>query len=200
MEHQHNNQVDLDRRFAIIWLDTHISVPENNRVMKREFQANLVEVAAVPPEPHDPINDLICAIREYAAPIEFVVTPQEAVNLIRQRLDLHRVILISSASLGRSVVPLIRENQFNVELYYIFCGHIDAHREWVAQCVGDGLNMQIFNHQAHLLVKLCRDMSQILAETGNGYMRRGRSDTAARYLEYADRLAARAALHDRPRP
>ncbi|CAF1017992.1 unnamed protein product [Adineta steineri] len=52
----------LGNEYAIIWLDTHIGSIDNNQLTKKDFQANIVEVAAIPPLPPNPINDVILPI------------------------------------------------------------------------------------------------------------------------------------------
>ena len=198
MHQQTNGEASFDSGYAIIWLDANIGPKDNHRMMKKEFQAGLVEVAAVPPVPHDPLDDLLCAVREYSAPIEFVITPEEAVKLIRERSNVYKIILISSASLGQKVVPMIEKHELNVKSYYIFCANIDGNQEWFLQCVGNGLDMQIFNHQISLLIRLCRDMSKILTNDGIDCLNAQRPTSALRYFEYALALADKAVMYDKP--
>lgn len=198
MHQETNDEASFDSGYAIIWLDANIGPQNNHRMMKKEFQAGLVEVAAVPPAPHDPLDDLLCAVREYSAPIEFVITPEKAIELIRERSNLYKIILISSASLGQKVVPMIQEHQLNVKSYYIFCANIDGNQDWFLQCVENGLDMQIFNHQISLLIRLCRDMSKILTNDGIDCMNAQKPTSALRYFEYALALADKAVMYDRP--
>jgi hypothetical protein len=189
----------LDTGYSIIWLDGHIGSEDNCRKMKKEFQVGLVEAAAVPPLPPDPINDLICAVCEYSAPIEFVKTQEEALDLIETNLAFKKVIIfISSASLGRKIIPQIQEKAFQIESYYIFCGNVEAHREWGIECINDGLDVQMFDHQATLLVRLGRDMSKILTKDGETLLKQKKPESALKYFEFAYTLADKAVEYDQP--
>ena len=55
---------------------------------------SLVETAAVPSLLPDPIDDLICTIREYSAPIEFAQAKEEALQLIGNNLALEKKIIL----------------------------------------------------------------------------------------------------------
>lgn len=193
-----NSEASFDSGYALIWLDANIAPTNNHQAMKTDFQTGLVEVVAVPPVPHDPIDDFLCAAPEYGPPIEFATTPEAAIELIKKRSDLYKIILISSASLGRKVVSKIQEQKLNVKSYYIFCGNIDAHESWLLECVEDGLDMQIFNHQTSLLIRLCRDMSQILTNDGSDCLKAQKPLSALRYFEYAFALAEKAVIYDKP--
>ena len=114
----------FDSGYAIAWLDAHIGVKDNCRSMKKEFAAGVVETAAVPPLPPDPLNDLLCTVHEYGDPIQFTNTQEGALELIRNYLKIEKkVILISSASMGRKIVPKIEQEKLKVQSYYIFCAN-----------------------------------------------------------------------------
>jgi hypothetical protein len=185
--------------YAIIWADAHIGLKNACPEMKTQFQAGVVEVAAVPPSPPDPINDLICAVFEYSAPITFADTPKSTLELIVKNLELFKkIILISSATMGKEIVPEIIKNKFEIHSCYIFCANMEAHVDWVFQCRDDGLNMQVFDHQTTLLIRLGRDMSQILSDEGNVLLKANKPESALRYFEFALALADRAVIHDKP--
>ncbi|UJR18012.1 hypothetical protein I4U23_004913 [Adineta vaga] len=189
----------LDNGYAIIWLDEFIGAKDNNRSMKTEFQVNLVETVAVPPLPLDPIDDLICAVREYSAPIDFAQTENEALKLIEYHLNLEKkIIFISSASLGREILPKIQERKYPIETCYIFCGHIEKYIEWSLKCIKDGLEMHMFNHPTDLLIRLGRDMSNILTEDGKKLLQENKHELALKYFRFAYSLADKAFEHDKP--
>lgn len=166
-------------------------------MMKIEFQTGLVEAAAVPPLPSDPINDLLCAVREYSAPIEYAATTEKALELIRKCLSLYRVILISSASLGRLIIPEILTNNLHVQSYYIFCTNVLKNREWFLQYLDDDLDIQTFDHQTVLLIRLCRDMSKILIDDGKAHLKAKRFQSPLQYFEFALALADKAVMYDK---
>jgi hypothetical protein len=189
----------LDSGYAIIWLDAHIGGKDNNRIMKKEFEVGLVETAAVPPLPHDPLDDLLCAVREYSAPIEFADTQDEALKLIKSNLNIHKkVLLISSASLGKLIIPQIEKEKLQIKSYYIFCANIDKYHEWFLECVNDGLDMLMFNHHTSLLIRLCRDMGKILTKDGEALLDANKPQSALKYFEFAYALAEKAVEYDKP--
>jgi len=189
----------LDTGYSIIWLDDHIGSKNNCRMMKTEFEVGLAEAAAVPPLPYDPIDDLICAVREYSAPIEFAATEKEALHIIVRNLAfMKKIIFISSASLGRKIIPEIQKNKFQIESYYIFCANMKEHREWGVECIDYGLNLQMFDHERTLLVRLGRDMSKILTEDGKVLLAANKYESALKYFEFALALADKAVEYDTP--
>ncbi|CAF2853090.1 unnamed protein product [Rotaria sp. Silwood2] len=188
----------LKSGYTIIWLDAHIGSKDNCRQMKKEFEVGLVETAAVPPLPYDPIDDLICAVREYSAPILFVDTPKDALDLIEKSLAYKKVIFISSATLGKEIVPQIKEKKLSIESYYVFCADIKKHREWGNECIDDGLDIQMFDHQTTLLTRLCRDMSKILQNDGIALLNANKPESALKYFEFAYALAEKAVECDKP--
>ena len=186
----------LESGYIIIWLDAHIGSKDNCRIMKKEFEVGLEEIAAVPSMPHDPIDDLICAIREHSAPILFTDSQEKALKLIEDNTGFKKTIFISSATLGRRIVPQIIEKELQLESYYVFCGNMVAHRNWGIECINDGLNIQMFDHETTLLKRLCRDMSNILKEDGKVLLNANKSEAALRYFEFALALADTAAKYD----
>ncbi|CAF1281574.1 unnamed protein product [Rotaria sordida] len=189
----------LNSAYTIIWLDAHIGSKANCRQMKKDFEVGLVETAAVPPLPHDPIDDLICAVREYSAPIQFADTTNDALNLIENSVTYNKkVILISSATLGKEIVPEINKQQLPIESYYVFCGNIENNRDWGSECIDNGLDIQMFDHQTTLLIRLCRDMSKILKKDGIAVLNAKKPEFALKYFEFAYALAEKAVEYDTP--
>jgi hypothetical protein len=109
-----------------------------------------------------------------------------------------KVILISSASLGRKIIPEIQKNKFQIESYYIFCGKMEDHRDWGVECIDDGLNLQMFDHERTLLIRLGRDMSNILTEDGRALLAANKYESALKYFEFALALADKAVKYDTP--
>ena len=188
----------LANAYSIIWLDAHIGSGEHCRKMKTEFEVGLVEAAVVPPLPYDPIDDLICAVREYSAPILFTDKLEDALVLIEQQMTLKRVILISSATLGKQIIPQITERNLTIESYYVFCGIIEQHRDWGIECINNGLEIQMFDHEKTLLIRLCRDMSRILVRDGKALLDENETPLALKYFEFAYALAEKAVKYDTP--
>ncbi|CAF1058627.1 unnamed protein product [Adineta steineri] len=192
--------MSIDTGYIIIWLDAHIGAEENCRKMKQKFQVGVLEAAAVPPQPPDPIDDLICAMREYSAPVEFAQTDDEALNHIENNLACSKkIIFISSASLARQIIPEIQKKEFHIESYYIFCGDMTLHRDWAMDLMADGLEVQMFDFEVTLLTRLCRDMSNILIEDGKVSLKQNKPETALMYFQYAYALADKAVEYDKPK-
>lgn len=197
-QEEEEEEMAVDSGYIIIWVDTHIGSKNNCIIMKKEFEVGLVEAAAVPPVPYDPINDLICAVNEYSAPIMFADNPKDALDLIETNLNFKKIILISSATLGKQIVPDIVEKQLPIESYYVFCGSIEHNRAWGEECINDGLDVQMFDHEKTLLIRLCRDMSKILTKDGEALLNAGRPESALKYFEFALAIAEKAVKYDTP--
>ena len=187
-----------DRGYGIVWLDAHIGDKESCLKMKKEFGANLAQVGAVPPVPYDPINDLICVVSEYCAPISFTDKVDGALKQIEEISLLKKVILISSATLGRQIYPEIVNKQLQIQSYYVFCANIEAHADFGNDCINNGLDTQMFDHEKTLLIRLGRDMSKILIEDGKTLLNTGQPELALTYFQYAYALADKAFEHDTP--
>ncbi|CAF1226012.1 unnamed protein product [Adineta steineri] len=189
--------MSIDTGYIIIWLDAHIGAEKNCQEMKQKFQVGLVEAAAVPP---DLIDVLICDMSKCGAPIEFAQTNEDALNHIENNLACSKkIIFISSASLGREIIPEIQKKEFHIESYYIFCGDMKRHRDWAEDLINDGLEVQMFDHEVTLLIRLCRDMSNILIEDGKTSLSQKEPEIALAYFKYAYALADKAVEYDKPK-
>ncbi|CAF1003288.1 unnamed protein product [Adineta steineri] len=189
--------MSIDTGYIIIWLDAHIGAEKNCQEMKKEFQHGLAEAAAVPP---DLIDALICDISKCGAPIEFAQTNEDALNLIENNLACSKkIIFISSASLGREIIPEIQKKKLHIESYYIFCGNMTLHLGWGEDLINDGLVVQMFDHEVTLLTRLCRDMSNILIEDGKTSLSQKEPEIALAYFQYAYDLADKAVEYDKPK-
>ncbi|CAF5130879.1 unnamed protein product, partial [Rotaria magnacalcarata] len=72
----------LSGSLSIIWLDAYIGLADECKGIKKLFQSELASAAAIFPVPIDPINQMICCIRELAAPISFASSISDALELI----------------------------------------------------------------------------------------------------------------------
>ncbi|CAF1454794.1 unnamed protein product [Didymodactylos carnosus] len=149
----------------IIWLDTHIGVIGEYQALKNQFRAHLQPVAAMPP---NSINELICCFEKNVAPIEFVATNEDALALIEYEKD-KRIIFISSGILGKEIIPTIVSRFQRVDSFYIFCGYMKGLVEWALEH-GYEHNMQMFDHEKDLLIRLVRDTSDAIIKLGQSYM------------------------------
>jgi hypothetical protein len=167
--------------------------------LKGEFLLGVAEVADVPPVPRDPIDDLICAVHECSAPISFADTPKRTLELIEENLYYgKKIILISSARLGKEIVPQIIEKNLKIESYYVFCQDILYNRDFGNECIENGLDIQMFDHQTTLLIRLGRDMSKLLINEGKVLLDENEPGRALEYFQYASQLAEKAVEHDIP--
>jgi hypothetical protein len=155
--------LELGPAYSIIWLDEHICKKGQCQKLKTDFCMELLETALVPPVRRDPeIDDVILAIREYCSAITFVDTEDNALEAIRKNLILKKVIFITSATMGRKIIPHILEEKFEIYAYYIFCGNINVHAEWGYTYVEKGLKFNMVDFETDLLIRLARDISKDL--------------------------------------
>ncbi|CAF1007205.1 unnamed protein product [Rotaria sordida] len=189
----------LSSAFSIIWLDAHIGLNDQCRDLKKLFQAELAPAAAEFPIPIDPIDQMICCIRELAAPISFASSIEDALELIDTHLyNQKKVILITSATLGKNIIPEIQQRDFPIHTYYIFCGCIKNHIEWVFEYLEQGIEIQMFDFEIDLLLRLSRDLSNELIEQGKKLLANN-PQSALNYFECARALAEKAVERDAPR-
>ena len=184
--------------FSILWLDAHIGAPGQCARLRSRFQGDLAPAAANFDVPMDPIDQLIGSIQEFAAPITFKSEIPAMLELIEQRAhEQAKLIFITSGSLGKQIIPTIRERGWRIHLYYIFCGDIDSHSEWALDLLDAGVGIQIFDFELNLLIRLARDLSSKMIEQGNAVFNdnpRG----ALLYFECARTLAEKAVERDTP--
>jgi hypothetical protein len=168
-----------------IWLDQHIGRDGEYEAFKSKCQNTLEEAAAIPP---DAINVLIWAMEQNVAPFLFAHTPAQAATLIEAHND-KQIIFISSGSLGQYMIPFISAFYTHVYKFFIFCGNIENYVKF-------GSNyrscLQIFNHEADLLVRLARDISEDIIKQGELYMAVDDPENALKCFEHSLTLNVRA--------
>ncbi|CAF0739050.1 unnamed protein product [Rotaria sp. Silwood1] len=189
----------LSSAFSILWLDAHIGLQDQCKDLKKLFQTELAPAAAEFPIPIDPINQMICCISELAAPVSFSSSIEDALELIDTHLyNKKSIILITSATLGKQIIPEIQQREFAIHSYYIFCGCIKDHIGWVLEYIEQGLEIQMFDFEIDLLLRLSRDLSNELIEQGKKLL--GNSpQSALNYFECARALAEKAVERDTPK-
>lgn len=189
----------LSSAFSILWLDSHIGLPGECKKLKSLFQAELAPVATEFPIPIDPIDQMICCIREFGAPVSFASTIEDVLQLIETHLyEQKRIILITSASLGKDVIPQIQQRNFSIHSYYIFCGNMKNNVEWALDYIEEGIEIQMFDFEIDLLLRLSRDLSKELIEQGKSLLNND-PQSALRYFECARSLAEKAVERDPPK-
>jgi len=175
----------LANGLRFIWLDKYIGRDGEYEAFKSRFQNTLEEAAAVPP---DAINVLIWAMEQNIAPFLFAHTPAQAATLIEAHND-KQIIFISSGSLGQYMIPFISAFYTHVYKFFIFCGEI-------ANYVAFGLNyrscLQMFDHEADLLVRLARDISEDIIKEGLLYMVVNEPENALKCFEHSLSLNVKA--------
>ncbi|UJR12036.1 hypothetical protein I4U23_016214 [Adineta vaga] len=73
-----------------------------------------------------------------------------------------------------------------------------AVREWSIECINDELELQMFDHQTDLLIRLGRDMSNVLIDYGKKLLEDNKPDLVLKYFQYAYSLADKAFGHGKP--
>ncbi|CAF0724879.1 unnamed protein product [Adineta steineri] len=191
----------LNSPFSIIWLDAHIGLSTECRGLKTLYQSELALAAAEFPVPVDPIDAAICSdIREFGAPVSFAATIEDALQLIDANSYYQKkIIFITSASLGKEIIPKILEENFSIHSYYIFCADMPSNVEWALKCREDhGMDIKMFDHETDLLIRLSRDLSDALIEQGK-LLFDSKPKEALNYFECARALAEKAVEHDTPK-
>ena len=181
--------------YDILWLDAHISKPKTCSELKLDFMESVAPAATT----FDSLIDqMICNVREFAAPITFASNIQAMLEMIEQRLNDHaEIILISSGSLGSQIIPTIRERGWPIHSYYIFCFDTIGHSKWVSPLAKAGVNIQMFDFELDLLICLARDLSNKMIEKGNEVFD-DNPQGALSYFECARTLAETAVKRDTP--
>jgi hypothetical protein len=189
----------LSSAFSILWLDAHIGLPDQCKTLKSLFQAELASAAVEFPIPVDPIDQMICSIREFGAPVSFASTIEDMLQLIETHLyDQKKIILITSASLGKEMIPEIQQREFPIHSYYIFCGHMTKNVGWALDYLDEGMEIQMFDFEIDLLLRLSRDLSNELIEQGKRLLN-DNPESALKYFESARSLAEKAVERDTPK-
>ena len=186
------------RGYDILWLDEHIGEDGQYPRLTYQFQGDLAPAAVNFNAPIDPINQMICCIEEVAAPITFKSESTAMLQLIEERAHgATRLILISSGSLGKEIIPKIRERGWPIHSYYIFCGDTTIHAEWALNLLDDGVDIQMFDFELDLLIRLARDLSKQMIEQGKAVFD-DNPRAALSYFECARTLAETAVERDTP--
>ena len=183
---------------SILWLDEHIGLPNYCRDLKDTFQGDLATSTASFPVTPDPIDELICSIRAFAAPISFTSNILEALAIIEANaIEQRPIIIISSGKLCKQLIPEIHAREIVIHSYYIFCGNIGHHVEWANDYLEAGFEIQMFDFPLTLLIRLARDLADLVIEEGRRVLP---SDpvSALNYFECARTLAETAVARDTP--
>ena len=184
--------------FSILWLDAHIGAPGQYFELKSQFQRDLASEVANFDTLTDPIDQIIGSIREFAAPITFASDIPAMLALIEQRSHAQAdIILITSGSLGRQIIPIIRERGWPIHSYYIFSSNTVGHLEWALDLLDAGVDIQMFDFDLDLLIRLARDLSNKMTEAGRAVLN-DNPRAALRYFECARTLAEKAVERDTP--
>ena len=185
-------KLELASSYHIIWLDTHICSKGDYKDLKMDFSMKLLETAAVPPDRDPAVDDVIVHIREHGTPITFVDTADDALEFIKKRSVLSKVIFITSGRLGKDVIPEIHQAGLQVYRYYIFCGTMQKHVDWIMEYAEQGLSMIALDAELDLLLRLVRDMCREFIEEGRRLLNTGYAAMALKYFEYALSLGDKA--------
>ena len=184
---------------AILWFDTHIGENKECNDLKNMFQSGLKPVAVDSPATEvDPINDMIFCLREYAGPVSFASNVNDALELIETHArEEKKITIIVSGTLGKELIPEILERNFTIESYYIFCGYMKAHVAWAEKYLDDGVDIQMFDFEVTLLIRLEKDLSEKLIATGTELLQ-SNPRSALTYFQNARSLAENAVQRNTP--
>ena len=181
--------------FSILWLDDHIGKPKRYSQLKLDFIDTVATAAA---SVDVLVDQAICHVRVFAAPVTFAWEIPAMLELIEQRSHVQaKIILISSGSLGKEIIPIIRERGWPIHSYYIFCGDTTIHAEWGSKHLDAGVDIQMFDHELDLLLHLARDLSNQMIEQGKAVFNENPRG-ALLYFECARTLAEKAVNRDTP--
>jgi tetratricopeptide (TPR) repeat protein len=174
-----------------IWLDRFIGRAGAYQQFRIRFQKALEETASVPP---DSINVLIWNLEQNVGPFLFAHKVYEAINLIKKNQD-KQIILISSASLGKFLVPRVSNRYVNLYRYYIFCQDIEKHMDFFLKYAAC---MLPFTHETDLLARLTRDISRDIIQQGRDYIEINEPKNALKCYDLAVTLNVKANELDDP--
>ncbi|CAM4914928.1 unnamed protein product [Rotaria socialis] len=180
-KHQSITNMPSENGIYCIWLDLHIGIIEEYRAFHEKFQEKLAPINGLPP---DSINNLMLCFEQEIAPIKFVSNIDDALVLIQNETE-KRIILISSGTLGKDIVPFVTENYPRVYSFYIFCAVISNHCRWAlpySSC------LQMFGHETDLLIRLLRDISKEFIHLGRSYLAVDEGESARQYFVTAQTL------------
>ena len=185
-------------RFSILWLDSHIGKLNQYSQLKSRFQQDMAPAVPNFSTPPNPIDQMICCVQVHAAPFEFASNVPDMLELIEPRShDDTKLIIISSGSLGREIIPIIRERGWPIHSYYIFCLNTVGYVEWALDLMDAGLDIQMFDFELDLLIRLARDLSDKIIEQGKAELD-DNPKAALSYFECARTLAETAVERDTP--
>jgi hypothetical protein len=184
--------------FSILWLDAHIGEGKQYPNLRLKFQVDLAPAAVNFDTPMDPIDQMIGCVQEFAAPITFASKIPAMLELIEQRShDQEKIIFITSGSLGGQIIPTIRERGWPIHSYYIFCFDTVGNSEWALELLDSGVDIQMFDFELDLLIRLARDLSNKIIEQGKAVLN-DNPRAALSYFECARTLAETAVKRDTP--
>jgi hypothetical protein len=185
--------------YSIIWLDAHIGMEAACSQLKTEFMTNLCLIAAVPPILHDPeIDGSAIIIPTYNRPIEFYDDPDAALSMIKRLCITRKVVLITSATMGESLISKIKKEKIPMFGYYIFCSSLVNNTSWIVEHALEGLNILAFDFESDLLIRLARDITKEFIKEGQILLDLGLGNSASTYFTYARSIAENAVLVDAP--
>jgi tetratricopeptide (TPR) repeat protein len=170
----------LVESLRIIWLDAYIGQDNECHSFKRMFCTTLDPDARC----GDPLDTIICALNENAAPFIFVDTMEKAIKEIEFYQD-KQIIFISSGSLGERIVPVISSKYRHVYSFYIFCAITANYLDLVLDY--DSC-LQIFTSELDLLVRLVRDISLEIINKGRYHLDIDDPKTALTFFEHSQKL------------
>ena len=118
----HSNRQRIVQNYLLVWLDAHVTTTTND-----DSQHTLQQLRGV-------VND-----------INLFMDPEKCVAFL-DGVQLERVFLIASGSLGRDLVPRIHPKS-QIDAIYIFCSDKSQHEEWVKKWPKvKGVHTQITAH------------------------------------------------------
>jgi hypothetical protein len=186
----------------IIWLDAYIGDPTKYHQLKKAFSSNIDPRSQTWTMLNDDDYDTLLRTNE-AMPVTFggvlvlllAFTDSRDCYAAFQKYTDKRILLITSGSEGKKIVPRILEDfqQVFTDLVtndpynsvYIFCGDISYNYEWAMDHL---YYIQIFNHEADLLLRITRDIAEYYITQGERQNADGHLKEALRFYHWAKKL------------
>ena len=186
----------------IIWLDAHIGDSERYVTLKQAFISNMdpgFEIRARATETDFP--NLIRsneAHRIEFGGVQFLLLCFTDLNECYAAFETYRsykVFFITSGSLGQDIIPRIMDNFRDVftdpvtgeprNQIYVFCGAMVDHAEWAVEY---DQHVQMFDHEADLLVRMTFDAATYFRTRGERMRAANELDDALRYCKWSKKL------------
>jgi hypothetical protein len=171
----------LATKFCIIWLHKSVNTWDKYSNLN-DISQN--DVPSIITNSTDVIHDVLRILATYATPITHAETPQQALMLIDQHKD-KRIFFISSASLAKSIIPIIIAEQDYDCKFYILCHDISYWIDWAIDYTD---YVQMFDFEIDLLIRISTEISTEIINLGRSFMASKDSTNAIKCFKNARQI------------